>query len=1280
MRHRSGRASRHHLYLFGVLLFLFLPLLESAAQIVQDQPIQPLQPIGTEEPDDRPVLIPTLDPVALPTRPSLPTATAPPTRAPRVTPTPRSTEPVTTPDIAPATEEPSPTPETQALQLIPANLTIHKGACPASDGLTYNGFDPYGDHGIQAFQQECPLVDEPIQFTVSGSDGFEQLVDTGVGGEVQIGVPAGSLTVAEIVPDIAAVPAVYCYSDKALIQADAPPTYSPFANWDAKPGEDIHCWFFNIAKGERFVVLKFVCPDGASPLSDQLNPFVFCTELMPGVEFIATDATGEHSRTTAADDTARWDDLQQRGDGTISVREVIPDGYGEPAYFCGPRERLDVSEEFGQYVLSQNGEITLSFDHPGQAVDGMCVVFNTTVGADEEAGHDITIGKLSCPPGYDATNVPLETLLADCAKHPGSVEFTVTDGGAFSATQTTVSPDIPIAYFDNVPAGSITITETVPAGYEPLSVWCSDQFNQNSAVSLTSQPLVNGNGIVWDYAADSRLVCIWFNIGTGEAPDGDNVVTVHKWRCNVEDTGYDPVWPLDNLLATCTEAMNDVEFTLTAPNGVSTQTTANGLVEWTGLPEGPFSIQETIPDYYDHPVVFCNITIPNGGGPMVQVPSANGLVEFSFGVPGSAYTCHWFNIDLGEYSIRVYKRICPDTVLYGGSLNHYQTECTVPMPNVEFTATTAQGTVTGDTNFSGIVVLSPIPAGPFTLKETIPVGYGEPIVFCEVSANHGGQQDLEPFQSFPTVNGQFSGEMPLGGHIDCWWFNLAGDIPPDDGTVEVTKWHCPEGATLAESNDWYQQNCAQPHDGVTFTLTTANGTASQATAGGAATFTGVPAGQVGLQEAIPAGYGEPVVLCEVDGSWFRFPAPTGYVSRDLAPGGTVSCHWFNIPGGPGDITIVKHACVAGFDPYAAGADPKVDCPELADGIEFSLDGPASATATTGDVMPGVAHFGNLDPGLYTVTETVPDGIASVFVTECTGHLMGELQPYPLSTDETLDIDLASGEHITCHWYNVPEDDGGTVTVIKYTCSTATFVSEVDCQIEEDGVTFDLLDGSDAVIATATTDGVGRITWTGLASGDYWLAEHGGEWCRILAAPSTSEDTFGVNDGQETLVEVWNCGGEPGTPGDTPTKYPNTGVGSASALPLAFQQAVPQRESRGFFTRLMNGEASWLGPFAVLVPFIYTVVRMRDIVIRGRENRERQEEEQWYEEAALVRQRPGWMATDASTSRTVRPAWMSADGSPQDTPRWLSDNGAGIAPSQPILQPLDDAPGQEGGQR
>jgi hypothetical protein len=190
-------------------------------------------------------------------------------------------------------------------------------------------------------------------------------------------------------------------------------------------------------------------------------------------------------------------------------------------------------------------------------------------------------------------------------------------------------------------------------------------------------------------------------------------------------------------------------------------------------------------------------------------------------------------------------------------------------------------------------------------------------------------------------------------------------------------------------------------------------------------------------------------------------------------------------------------------------------------------------------------FGDLPNGTYTVTEEVPDGIASTFVWDCTGQRMGELRPTPLATGPTLQLVLDGGEDVTCRWYNVPEDEEGRLTVYKYVCATATFVSDVDCETYELGQGFDLVrwDG-DAweYVDAQTTDAGGMIRWADIDPGQYWLDEHDTDWCEVTSEQMSEDGTwFSVEAGEETTVRVYNCGGEPGKPGETPTRYPNTGV-------------------------------------------------------------------------------------------------------------------------------------------
>ena len=245
--------------------------------------------------------------------------------------------------------------------------------------------------------------------------------------------------------------------------------------------------------------------------------------------------------------------------------------------------------------------------------------------------------------------------------------------------------------------------------------------------------------------------------------------------------------------------------------------------------------------------------------------------------------------------------------------------------------------------------------------------------------------------------------------------------------------------------------------------------------------------------------------------------------------------------------MVKFTCPEGYDLHATGADPTIDCPEPTNGIEFTLDLPdaTSFVTTTGDSAEGQIQFGGLPPGSYTLTESVPPGIASSFVLDCFGNTMGGIRPYPLATGDTLDLDINAGESITCFWYNVPVHNNTSLTVQKFTCSTLVYVSDVDCQVYEDGQTFDLVVWNGAEWehhSTATTDGLGQIHWPALNPLEYWLDERDGAWCHIASEQlSGLGEWFIVAEGQGTVVKVYNCDGVPGEAGETPTRYPNTGA-------------------------------------------------------------------------------------------------------------------------------------------
>ena len=268
------------------------------------------------------------------------------------------------------------------------------------------------------------------------------------------------------------------------------------------------------------------------------------------------------------------------------------------------------------------------------------------------------------------------------------------------------------------------------------------------------------------------------------------------------------------------------------------------------------------------------------------------------------------------------------------------------------------------------------------------------------------------------------------------------------------------------------------------------------------------------------------------------------------------CDWFNIlTNDPGEVTIYKWTCPAGYDISAYGANAAEDCTVRANGIRFNAAGTDYASQSdTGDSIDGAVYFGGLVPGDYTFTETLPADTLYVFIADCTGTSVDAVHPYPLSVGNPLLVRVNPGDRIVCNWYNVPKVKAGTIVLTKYICSTPAYTSAVNCEIYEGGVTFTLLyrDGGGLTEVTdGTTGATGQLTWLELPPGQYTVREEGGYApCRITAS-QLDGGYIAVTDGATTYVSVYNCrtttSPSPGTsvkprPSNTPPgKFPNTGT-------------------------------------------------------------------------------------------------------------------------------------------
>ncbi len=774
-----------------------------------------------------------------------------------------------------------------------------------------------------------------------------------------------------------------------------------------------------------------------------------------------------------------------------------------------------------------------------------------------------------CADGYtflDGTDEDLlDQMLMECTG-VNDVQFQVMSG-AYSASQPTGEIGDYHVSFSEVPTGMSTVTQTnAPA---TLVIYCEGIVSNGGPETGVMMMPIAGGAIEWNLLDDEIVYCHWF-AGAGaaaadatETPENEQVgsINVNYWEC---PAAYDVAAADPTALETdCTESPNGIPFQVSNAGGViETQNTGDindGVVAFANVPTGVVTISQVNAPAV--PRVSCEGIVSNGGPETgrMDLAAPSGAVEWNL-LDDEVVYCDWYTVPMGEPGdLTIYKWTCPEGYdPYTPGANP-PVDCTEATDGVTFVLTdndpntTDLQTDTGDSQ-PGAVYFGGLAPGNYTITETLPKSTESAFVWnCNfLMLTFGGQM---PISEGATFNLPFN-----GGTLRCDWFN----VPGTDSTVTITKWYCPEGIPYDQDQAYYEQTCTQYHEGVDFKLTHTGGATFDTTdANGQAAWTGVPMGPFSIQEYIPAEYGEPIVFCGftafvdgaiADGFPQRVDAPNGYYESALElPNTSYFCHWFNVPGEPGEITVYKYTCPEGYDLYAWGANPKDDCPETTNGVNFTLidedPGTVDLQTMTGDSIEGAVTFGGLEPGPYTVLETVPPDTQYVFVLDCYGQNMGELRPYPLEMGDTLDIHLSSGESIVCYWYNVPkyDPDYGRITVYKYDCSTPEYTSDIDCEVYEDGKTFDLVmwDGNSWEYAdTRTTDGAGKVMWINVDPGEYWLDEEGGDWCRIESEQMSDDGNWiNVYDDQETVITVYNCGSKPpGTPGKTPTKYPNTGTG------------------------------------------------------------------------------------------------------------------------------------------
>ena len=1042
----------------------------------------------------------------------------------------------------------------------PATLIVVLHTCPA-------GYDPTGQAADPA--TDCTIGPDGVSYTLSDGDPAttDRVAMTGQSatGEASFeNVPAGEITVSATTPPGigssfvlgcggGGIDPVPVFLTGGATSFNLPAGVIMTCRWFDIPGTIPAQPVQNAATPMSVAALTgtasitfhaWECPAGFDVASVSSNPLNVCTTPAAAMSFDLDDNFLDQGGWYAETDQTGTSTVADLPAGTFTVDASIQNGV--TAFFLwdcydvnGASSRtqpLTTSEVF-QIELEDGGQLR-------------CDWFNVVGGTAR-----VVINSHACGVLVPAYTLNREQLGQQCTDDPGTIEYTVV---SYTHQETQPASQNPLvqASFTNVPSGYLYVGADLPTGWAAPIIWC--QLFQESGDPITREAermALVGGGLGYLVDAGQVLSCDWYNVIQGFA----NVrITTYLCPTAVDAFTVD----LTELVLACTDDPGTADYTVESTTSayLKTMPVSGGQpVTFSSVPSGSLRMSGKLADGQGVPVVWCGIDYEDATN---VVPARRMSIGINASVTetlsaGQTLWCEWFNTPGGSGMVSVWKEGCPAGVdAETATLNDLRASCHDDIPDIPFSLQSGSFSATAtSTDLFRYADFPAVPAGAVTVTEEIPAAYGAPLVWCRVQ---DASQSVFGEELVPVENGSITWDLATNEWLICEWYNLLNT----GSTVSITKFDCPEGAGYDETDDWYQENCTQAMPDIPFTLTHSEGQRMGTTDGnGQLQWTDVPLGPFSLQEQIPGGYGDPVVICGftafsngavIDGFPQRVESVGGYVGLTLElPQTSYFCFWYDIPAGPGDITIHKWACPPGYDPYAWEANPELECTEGVNGVTFEAAGPNGyqSQSVTGDAIEFGVQFGSLEPGSYTVTEVLPAGTAWSFVWNCYGQRMGELRPTPLTVGNTLSIDVAAGESIVCQWFNVPEDPYGTVTVIKFTCATTTFVAEVDCEIYEGGQTFDLAQWTGSawqVIATNTTDGFGRYSWSGLEPGEYWVAEVGQDWCR-MTSPNLSDDGNWLNvyENSETVVKVYNCTGTPGKPGKTPTKYPNTGVPASS---------------------------------------------------------------------------------------------------------------------------------------